>query len=304
MEVFPPQGFLEFIAPETNRLGFILRYLRGLGLRPEVQESGRARNVFVRFASAAGRAVDYGSRPLCLSAHYDRERRTPGANDNSAACFELLDFCARLVEAPPAAEILVAFTDAEEAASSGGYQAQGSFAFGALLVNELKLEPWVFSLDCCGRGDCLILSSAPYSAFTTNGKPPSIPLLRRLDPPQEWTRAFLGAQFPGAWFEFPTPYSETLGYLAAGVGAVALSTLPKDEALAYKSALAENPIIEHILLKREFRTEAGQSLLRKSLPETWRRLHGNADTPESLDPEAFSLMRRTLEKLKNARLSE
>jgi hypothetical protein len=297
MRSFPPEGFLEFISPATDRFRFIVDRLTRLGLNPEIVSGGGARNIVASFAPAAGMA-DGGS--LCLSAHYDRDRRSPGANDNSAACFELLEFCSDLLREPGPHSTLVAFTDTEELAASSGYQAQGAYVLAAAFAG--KPLPWVFSLDCCGRGDVLILSTSPYSAFRLNGAAPQIPFIKLLDPLQAWTRGFLAARRPEAWRELPTPYSETLGYLAAGVPAVALTLLPRAEAELFARELAETPVIEHILLKREFRTEAGKLILSRALPETWRRLHGPTDDVASLEAGAFDLIRATLQEIKVARL--
>jgi hypothetical protein len=197
---------------------------------------------------------------------------------------------------------MFAFTDNEELAAGRGSQAQGSFAI-AEGWRRLKLDlPWVFSLDCTGRGDVLVLSQSAYSAFSLPGHRPASPALELLDPIQRWTEEFLSRARPGGWARLPTPYSDNLGYLMGGLPAVALTLLPRREAEVYARALAENPILEHILLKKEFRTATGKRMLDEVLPGTWLRLHGRRDDLSSLEEGSFPAMRGFLAALAAARI--
>lgn len=297
---FPPEGFADFIAPGADRLGFLSDRLSVAGVPHSVLEMAGSRNLIVRFPASA---YSGKYRVKCLSAHYDRAPRSPGANDNSAACFQLLSFASELARRPGAHDCMMAFTDNEEMAASSGSRAQGSFAI-AEGWRRLKLEPpWIFSFDCTGRGDTPVLSLSAYSAFSLPGRgrtrPPAIELL---DPLQTWTQGFLERAAPGAWALLPTPYSDNLGYLMGGLPAAALTMLPRAEALSFGKALAENPVLEHILLKREFRTATGKRMLDEVLPATWTRLHGKKDDPSSLEPESFAVMRKLLGGLADARL--
>ncbi len=308
MAVFPPEGFLEFIAPGADRLAFLVARLEALGLKPSVLDMAGSRNLILRFPP---NAYSGSYRVKCFSAHYDRHSGSPGANDNSAACFQLLEFAASLAQAPqaqgPQAQVphdcMLAFTDNEELAAGSGSRAQGSFAI-AEGWRRLKLDPpWVFSFDCTGRGSLPVLSQSAYSAYSLPGRNKPPPILERLDPIQSWTSSFLHRIMPGDFASLPTPYSDNLGYLMGGLPAVALTLLPREEADIYSQALAENPILEHILLKREFRTETGSRMLEEVLPETWLRLHSGGDDLESLDEGAFRLMRSLLSHLAAARIA-
>lgn len=297
---FPPEGFSEFISPGADRLGFLSRRLADSGVPHSVLDMAGSRNLIVRFPA---RAYSGKYRVKCVSAHYDRDPRSPGANDNSAACFQLLEFAAALGASGSVHDCMFAFTDNEEMAADSGSRAQGSFAI-AEGWRRLKLEaPWVFSFDCTGRGDVPVLSLSAYSAYSLPGKGgPRAPALERLDPLQAWTQAFLERLMPGSWTLLPTPYSDNLGYLMGGLPAVALTMLPREEACAFGKALAENPILEHILLKREFRTAAGKRMLDRALPGTWTRLHGKRDDASSLEPRSFAAMRDLLGALAAVRI--
>jgi hypothetical protein len=297
---FPPAGFLSFIAPRCDRLGFITERLAADGVPHTVLEMAGSRNVLVRYPA---KAYSGKYRVKCFSAHYDRDPRSPGANDNSAACFQLLSFAARLARSGEVHDCMIAFTDNEEMAAESGSRAQGSFAI-AEGWRRLKLDPpWVFSFDCTGRGDLPILSLSAYSAFSLPGRGRAhAPALEMLDPLQAWTQALLERLMPGSWALLPTPYSDNLGYLMGGLPAAALTLLPRDEARVFGKALAENPILEHILLKREFRTATGKRMLDEVLPGTWLRLHGKKDDAASIEPRAFIAMRDLLDSLAAARI--
>ena len=297
---FPPEGFKEFVSPRVDRLGFLAGRLEAAGVPHSVLEMAGSRNLILRFPT---RAYSGKYRVKCLSAHYDRDPRSPGANDNSAACFQLLEFAVALHASKAVHDCMFVFTDNEEMAAAAGSRAQGSFAI-AEGWRRLKLDPpWVFSFDCTGRGEVPVLSLSAYSAYSLPGRGgPRAPALERLDPLQAWTQAFLERLLPGSWALLPTPYSDNLGYLMGGLPAVALTMLPREEAVSFGKALAENPILEHILLKREFRTVAGKRMLDRALPGTWLRLHGKRDDVFSLEPRSFAVMRDLLGALAAVRI--
>ncbi|GHU97729.1 hypothetical protein FACS189483_04570 [Spirochaetia bacterium] len=86
MQEPPYHRFLEFIAPGADRYGLLCSLLadQGLNFRP-VDIAGN-RHLFVNpgFSPPGGNGV-------VLVAHYDRAADSPGANDNSAAVFQLIE---------------------------------------------------------------------------------------------------------------------------------------------------------------------------------------------------------------------
>jgi len=111
--------------------------------------------------------------PKTVLVHYDRACApdgsfiTPGANDNSAAVFQVLRFAERLMrkEIPLPGGIhnmRIFFTDGEElgASSVSGAKAQGAFALASLFRKLGIVNDDVFVLDGCGRGDVLAVSTA------------------------------------------------------------------------------------------------------------------------------------------------
>jgi len=308
MPSFPPEGLAAFLEPRADRLGIIISRLEGVGLEPKLLSMAGSRNVLIRYPAKAYS----GRRVKCLSAHYDRQPGTPGANDNSAACFQLLDLAIALRDYPGAHDCMIAFTDNEELSGRRRSSSQGSFAIAEGFRRAGLPEPWVFTFDCTGRGSVPILSSSPLTPpapSRTGGRQPDYAgegrgtgaFERRLLPLQRFAATILEERFPAGWLHLPTPYSDNLGYLTGGLAAVAITLLPREEASAYARALAASPVLEHILLRKEFRTPEGERLLAEAMPPTWRMIHGTADSLESLDEGAFRAMDMVLDAIASAR---
>src|SRR5512133_707767 len=97
--------FGAFLAPDLDRCAFISAWLRAREIRHSVVELAGKRHIVVRFADDA---YDPRFRMKTLVAHYDRSecpegpkwpqgnQCSSGANDNSAACFQLMLFAERL----------------------------------------------------------------------------------------------------------------------------------------------------------------------------------------------------------------
>lgn len=250
-----------------------------------------SRNVLVRYQDSA---YDPRYRLKCISAHYDRDARSPGANDNSAACLQLLALARRLATAGFAHNCVLVFSDNEEC---GGKNAasQGSFALAWGIRRIRKDKPWVFSLDCTGRGEVPILSS-PQTRLRPR-KPQSASADPGLFALHSWISSYLDALYGSAWACLPTLYSDNYGYILGGLAAAAITLLPREEVELFRRGIAENPVIVDVLLTREFRTDQGRRMLDAYLPASWKLLHGPGDSLASLDPASFPVMARLLDAL-------
>lgn len=82
-----------FLKPDINRETFITSWLAARGLSHTVVPLFGKRHIYVKFRSES---YDPRFRMKTLIAHYDRAANTPGANDNSAACFQLMLFAEKL----------------------------------------------------------------------------------------------------------------------------------------------------------------------------------------------------------------
>jgi hypothetical protein len=312
--------FETFLAPGLDRCAFISAWLRAREIRHSVVELAGKRHIVVRFADDA---YDPRFRMKTLVAHYDRAECTQGtqgtqgnqcssgANDNSAACFQLMLFAERLsrgnvanaanaagvagsgsaagaigMRVPAIHNIRIFFTDGEEAAGTKGIASQGAFTLGAGLRKLKMTEDDVFVFDCTGRGDTLIVSTAGMERAGAFGK--------RLADLHERTARLAQRVSGESWLRLPTPYSDNAGFLASGIASQVITVLPRGEAtalLAASDALGIAGKKELVnFLARHGHDKGSTNGVSHALPETWAIMHTERDNAASLTASAFRLM--------------
>ena len=305
--------FERFLAPGLDRCAFISDWLRDRGIPHTVVELAGKRHIVIRFGNDA---YDQRFRMKTLVAHYDRAPGTPGANDNSAACFQLMQFAERLsdkqkkrsADAQTAHNIRIIFTDGEEAAGTNGIAGQGSFALASGLRKLKMTDDDVYVFDACGRGNTLVLSTAGLENIgqgreaSHSGKirKPQSAFASRLDNLHERVWATARNVLPEKSVQIHTPYSDNAGFLAAGIAAQVITVLPHKEAVVLTRALADNAAGEpegselRKMITGNRYPESG-SPAAATIPETWRLMHTPDDAARTLTAEAFSLVARFLD---------
>ncbi len=276
-----PPGFAEFLAPDADRFSLLFGMLKNAGLEPAAAEIAGSRHIVL---APRGRAPGRPKKAQVLLAHYDRARGTPGANDNSAAVFQLAAAARRLGDADG---WLIVFTDREEAASADGARGQGAYAlaegFKAIGLGDSDF----FIFDACGRGDTIIVSTTvdalAQGADATRRRARDL-RLRAL----EAGRIAAGGRILLA----PTPFSDDAGFLAAGLAAQTITVLSSAEAAALARALRSKQELALALVDRSAREVVPPKALDAFMPETWKALHGPRDRADSLTPSAFPIMER------------
>jgi hypothetical protein len=269
---------------------FVLDALDSIGARAALVRTGGTAEGASHVVAAFPGASDSRERPRAFFAHHDRVPGTPGALDNSAACLQLLALAKRLVERPPRAAVLLAFTDAEELGDLRGPAEQGSLA----LSGWLKAHGWeraaCVALDVTGRGDSPFLAS-PGPAFSRGG-----PLAARASGGLDDLRRAVServAAVAGACPVLPAPYSDDLGLVLGGLPAVALTLLPRAELSWWTAWCAERAGLDE---GRDIDPRSG-SWGGASRPETWKLLHGPRDDISLLERASFELIGRILDSL-------
>jgi hypothetical protein len=207
---------------------------------------------------------------LVLVAHYDRQPGTPGANDNSASVFHLLNYLAR---SSGRASHRVVFTDGEEVFGDRQVSLQGARLLGDFWKSVHRI-PRVLVLDMCGIGDTFVLGhlSEHLKASIGLAEDPATKALRL------WTRRLLAGTDAGDFIEIDTPFSDDLGFLWSGIPAVQISLLPRKQALKYQKERKNNP-------------------MESSLPEAWRTMHTSQDLPQDLWPQSKVLLQKLLDRI-------
>jgi hypothetical protein len=285
---FPYSRFDDFIAPGADRFGILKTLTEDMGLNSVVVPVEGNRHFFVFppgqniRAAAEGGFPFRGQSPVVLAAHYDRVPGSPGANDNSAAVFQLLLTAQKLGEGGAAYWIII-FTDKEELLAGEGIQDQGSFT----LAGKLRLwglgEARVFIFDACGTGDTLIVSNTT-DYFLKNDSRPGIRRTRLLvqdlrDRALETARQLRLDKV----LLIPTPFSDDAGFLRAGIPALTITALPEKEAAPYAGILRKRPDFAELLISGKLTSAADRHII----PETWRSINGPADSRLRLTPESY-----------------
>jgi Zn-dependent M28 family amino/carboxypeptidase len=245
----------------SDRLVCLAGILASRKLGYSILKTGEARHLVARTGKEAPR--------LILVAHYDRASGSPGTLDNSCACLQLADFAYRASSAT--LPLLFVFTDAEEVPALGEASSQGSFALARSLsstgLQAEGLRALVF--DMTGRGDRLLLSTAPGELLERNGLSLSSVAsgYRELAALAERAASRAGIVSPLA---ITLPWSDDLGLTLGGIPSLTVSLLPEEEASALSSG------------KR---------------PRTWDYMHSPSDLPSLAWELSFALMGRFLDAL-------
>lgn len=305
------EALREFCAPECDRHAFLTAHLRGKGLPfTELQLTG-SRNIFLGFPPEH---YDPDGRIKVLTAHYDRAPGSPGANDNSAAVFQLIALAERLIYRSKRHNVLVIFTDHEEIPPENPtVTGQGAYKLGQFLAERARRKTGAagdfafFNFDLCGVGDTLILSTANESLLERSGLAGST-LHRQILELQETAMDIMGRVRECPFFSLETPFSDNIGLMLNQFPAVLITMLPYPEAVAYRSRLR--------VLQQETAAlgESGPGFLvdpacpernrriRSIVPRTWDRMHTDDDMVETLEENAFWLMEALLDRIAGTEL--
>lgn len=288
------------MAPGADRSTVLVHALEAGGIRCRAFELAGGRFVVAWPKSGAH---DARYRAKVITAHHDRVPGTPGALDNSAACLQLVRF---LSSDRGAFNTLVIFTDREEVGpatttrkwrSDAVPQAndQGSYelgkAFSGTLAGTVELhDPMVCTLDVTGRGDALVLSRA-VAGLAGRGMPAGSGAFDALIAETELMAAAVMNMMAGRApvYRAPVPFGEDMGFILAGVPALAVTVLPRAEA-------------ERLADQGGLPAWASPVAPGARTPETWKLLHGSGDTTALYTDSAFGLVSRFLDRLSSLRV--
>lgn len=292
---FLPEDYEAYLAPGTDRLSFLRKYLSDRGVQTSVIYLAGKKHIYVNFPS---NSYNPQFKIKTLISHYDIVSGSPGANDNSSANFALADFAVKVNGLALKGKVLnirMFFTDGEEL-GEGGVSEQGSFAL-AELFKKLGIEnDDVFVFDSVGRGTVPVLARAGLDVLMNFKKNRSF--AKRFALLFERTQNILREASPQKWMTLPVPYSDNAGFLACGIPAVAITMLPKEEASLYCLELMKDKNLEKTVMNAKLSENADFAFkYREKMPLTWRLFHTEYDNFLSLTPESFKIIEKILEKL-------
>jgi len=287
-EGFPWHRFMDFISPTADRFSILKGLLDDEVLDHKVLDIAGGRHFVVAPPPPEEKYLRH--KPVILVAHYDRAEGSPGANDNSAGVFILLETALKLKKGS-VNNWIIFFTDKEELKSGEKVQTQGSYAMAEGLKN-LKMESCkIFCFDACGCGDTLIISNTLDLLLKKEkgGEKlrESLVELRKL---ASDTALNLGIK---KVLLAPTPFSDDAGFFRAGLMAQTITMLPSEECIRLVSEIRKNPDFADVLI----RSELQKSPLTYSIPDTWRCMNTPRDSYLRLTPDNFRTVIRFAEAL-------
>ena len=273
--------FSAFLEPAADRRAFITERLAAQGIPYRTVTLQDKTHIVITYRQSA-----YNPRfkMKTLIAHYDRAAGTQGANDNSAACIQLLLFAQTLLQKRDAHNIRIIFTDGEEAGADG-IKNQGAYRLGQGLRALSMQQDDIFVFDMCGSGDTLILSESGIYGRDTRKTAALSALHRRC-------RIYADAACRGRWLSLPTAYSDNAGLISVGLTAQVITVLPRAEAELLMRYMPRSEALQRSIITNAH--VPPDSPLAAVIPQTWQRMHTPQDRLETLTPQAFILVDKML----------
>lgn len=259
-----PGEFEDFISMDCDRRQFIISYLKERGVEAPVISINGKNHIYVKFPRKQYNPI---YKIKTVIAHYDRVPNSPGANDNSAAVFSMLEWACKLAASDETHNIRLIFTDGEEMGEEGINQ-QGAYDI-ALLFKKLNIvNDDIFVFDCMGRGNIPVVSQSRF--------PSNLPqkFLQQYSKLEKKACQLLAQSNEGKWFKVPSDYSDNAGFIVNGIPAVAITMLPSNEI---------------------------EAAIHGEKVKTWQYLHTEKDITATLWPQAFEITQNILQKLAKSR---
>jgi hypothetical protein len=288
MKGTPWGWFREFIGLKADRFAILEDLLEKAKLEFKVVTIAGNRHFFVTPPPPEEEFLR--RRPTILVAHYDRAPGSPGANDNSAGVFLLIETAMKLRSAREN-NWLIILTDKEELNAGESIRNQGAYTLAAGFRDAGLENARIFSFDACGAGDTLIISTTVEYLLKGEGAGEKIrqSLMELRKTALETARDLRLTKVLLA----PTPFSDDAGFFRAGVAAQTITMLPSEECTRLISVLRRNPQFADALLSREEQKTQDRRLI----PETWRSLNSPSDSHLRLTPRNFRTVMRFAETL-------
>ena len=288
----PYDRYFDFIAPKADRYAILTKQISALNFNSTVINIEGNNHIFIfppgqkSLRSANGVFPFRGTNPYLFSAHYDRVAGSPGANDNSIAVFHLLNAAVTLAQRG-IDRWLIVFTDKEELVAGESFEKQGSFTLAKKIKSWGLEKAKIFNFDACGSGGVFIISTTTDLILKTgrqNSESSNIQeIIKNIAALRNHALEITQKLRLERVLLAPTPFSDDVGFLRAGLAAQTVTMLPANEADQYEALLRDRPDFGNLIISGEIKAPAEY----RHLPETWRILNNSQDTPARLTPEYF-----------------
>ena len=287
----PNDRFFDFIAPEADRFAVLVEHIKSLGLNSVVIPVEGNRHFFIfpqgiNLKFSAGDKFPFsGQSPTILTAHYDRMPGSPGANDNSAAIFQMLRVAVKLGGFGVGGWIII-FTDKEELQDGEGISDQGSFSLSK------KIKQWglnnanIFNFDVCGTGETFVISTTADYLLKNQTREGLQRARLKINGLREQALARARRLNLKNVLLLPMPFSDDAGFLQGGIPVQTITMLPATEATSFASLLRVRPNFADLVIAGPISNPADRRLV----PETWRCINKPTDVPARLTPENYETL--------------
>lgn len=293
----PWNRFDDFISVGADRFAILVSLLQEAGL---IDDGGGARYGRSVVTLAGQRHIFVPAKSLdkrkavILLAHYDCVAGSPGANDNGAAVFTLIEAAWNLRK-NGVKDWLVIFTDKEELCKGERLTDQGSFALACGMKEAgFKNNP-CFIFDTVGRGETLVISTTAKHLLKERANlswsTESLTMRKAVEDLNY--RALEAARKLNLtrFVLLPTPFSDDAGFFRAGFPAQTITVLPRREASSFHLFVRRNPAAIHSLVA-EAEDAAARVGNNGAYPETWRLINSPQDTADTLTLESFGMIEK------------
>lgn len=271
--------FKEFLEPQTDRTEWIQKKLLDSGIDSCVLKLGEQKHIYVKFPLSSYNPL---FKIKTILVHYDRIGI--GANDNSAAVYQVIKWAQKLNTQLDFHNIRIIFTDGEEIGfDSENKNFQGALGIASIFKRLGLTNDDIYAIDSCGRGDVLVVSSTGKNSGSKD-------FTKKFNILYENTIELAKKSCPEKWVTIPVPYSDNASFVAMGIPAIAITLLPKTEATSYMRELQKNHNLNNDVVNR---SETSKDIF----PLTWKMMHTDQDCIENLTIESWSVMENFLDAL-------
>lgn len=223
-----------------------------------------------------------GRQEIVLISHYDCAQGSPGANDNAASVFMLVDAAIKLKKNNSPFRII--FTDKEEILPGAGIKSQGSYSLGLGLREAGFSNALFFIFDACGTGDTLVISTLADTLLKGGAGESAARTKKAFSILRERALAACERTQQGRYILMPTPFSDDAGFLRAALAAQTITVLPAEEARAFAALARSNPLNVLALINRQQQIKRDKLIV----PQTWQNFNGPHDTRDLLTTNHFA----------------
>ena len=283
----PYDRYFDFIALKANRYAILTEHIESLKLNSAVITVAGNRHIFIfppgQKPLRRTKTFPFQNKsPYLFTAHYDRVENSPGANDNSIAVFHLLRTALSFIKSGIDNWIIV-FTDKEEIIAGESLEAQGAFTLAKKLISWGLEKSKIFNFDVCGAGSTFIISTTTDHILKDSTSANIDKIRKAILNLRNHALAAADCLRMEKVLLAPTPFSDDVGFLRAGLAVQTITLLPSEEADQYETLLRSQNNFADLIISGKIKDPHEY----RRLPETWRNLNNANDTPSRLTPQYF-----------------